>query len=162
RALDMATALPPLRRIALERRRHAVRMVAARSCSAEEEEAVVGTIATFVEETKDPETVARFRGWQGRLRYRQGRFEDARGLHSEASRGERWITDRTAAMLNAGSALLEAFRHETAMVAASEARELAAVCRHPILEARAEWLMRAITYRDSRHPLRAPHADREL
>ena len=46
-------------------------------------------------------------------------------------------------MLNAGSALLEAFRHDEAAESALSAKELAARCRYPMLEARAEWLLRA-------------------
>jgi eukaryotic-like serine/threonine-protein kinase len=52
-----------------------------------------------------------------------------------------------AAMLSCASALLEAFQHQEAAAHAAEARELAARCRHPYWEGRAEWLVRAAIYR---------------
>ena len=60
---------------------------------------------------------------------------------------EPWQTGRIAAMLSSASALLEAFRHREAAARAEAARELAARCRNPYWEGRAEWLARSALYR---------------
>jgi tetratricopeptide (TPR) repeat protein len=85
--------------------------------------------------------------WLGRLRYRQGRFEEAAALHAQAAEGQAWITERTAARLDGASALMEAFQHEEALAQAREALVLARGCRHAFYEGRAEWLLRSIAYR---------------
>jgi hypothetical protein len=46
--------------------------------------------------------------WLGRLRFRQGRFDESAALHAEAAAGERLATARIAAEVNAAMALVEA------------------------------------------------------
>ena len=124
-----------------------MRVQSARLCSIEREAAVLVEVERWARETGDEQAQASFADWLGRLRYRQGRFDEAAALHARAAAGERWTTERIGALLNGASALLEALRvHEAAQVAA-EARELAARCRHFYYEVRAEWLVRAASYR---------------
>ncbi|MCC6552268.1 MAG: serine/threonine protein kinase, partial [Polyangiaceae bacterium] len=147
RALAIVEALPPLGAEGLELRRQSVRMVAARGCSAEREEQTLARVAEWAARRSDAPARARLCGWRGRVCYRQGRYEEAAALHGLAADQEAWAVDRIAARLNAASALLEAFRHEEAASAASDARGLAARCRHAYLEARAEWILSAASYR---------------
>ncbi len=86
----------------------------------------------------------------GRLRYRQGRFEEATALLSEAAAWEPWATARLDARVNAASAAMECFRLAEARALAEAAREAAARCRHAYYEARAEWILRATAYREGR------------
>ncbi|WP_437670482.1 protein kinase domain-containing protein [Sorangium sp. So ce131] len=147
RALRIAEGLPRLPDPSLERRRHGIRMIAARSGPLEVEEAVLASVAAWAEAADDPATRARLAVWTGRVRYRQGRFEEAAALHAEAAEGEPWLVDRIAARLNAASALLEAFRHEQASAQVAEALAMARRCRHPVFSASAERIRRAAAYR---------------
>ncbi|AUX45386.1 uncharacterized protein SOCE26_068680 [Sorangium cellulosum] len=147
RALRIAEGLPSLPDPSLERRRHGIRMIAARSGPLEAEEAVLASVAAWAEAADDPATRARLAVWTGRVRYRQGRFEEAAALHAEAAEGEPWLVDRIAARVNAASALLEAFRHAEASAQAVEALALARPCRHPFFSASAERVLRAAAYR---------------
>jgi hypothetical protein len=147
RALALASAVEPFTDRGLERRRQALRMLAARRCPLPTEEAVLAEVTAWAEQAGDPEASALVAGWTGRLRYRQGRFEEAAESHLGSARGQRWAAARVNEQLNAASALLEAFAFERASAVAEEARRIAAACRHPYFEARAEWIVRSSAYR---------------
>ena len=147
RALRLADELPELDDPVLECRRQGVRMIAARSSSLECEEAMLSSVTDWAKRSKDPTALARLAGWTGRVRYRQGLFEEAAALHTRAAAEEPWTVDRIAARLNASSALLEAFRHEEARASAMEALTLAKRSRHAFFAARAEWVIRTALYR---------------
>ncbi|MEZ4299015.1 MAG: hypothetical protein R3B70_28965 [Polyangiaceae bacterium] len=131
----------------LELRRHHVRVQAARLCSLEREEAILASVARWAEQPRGPRARASLSDWLGRLRYGQGRFDEAAALHAEAAEGLPWITERIGALLNGASALLEAFRFDEAAESAESARDLAIQCRHAYYEVRAEWLLRSARYR---------------
>ncbi|MEJ7730234.1 MAG: hypothetical protein WKG00_13575 [Polyangiaceae bacterium] len=147
RALALASALEPFTDRGLERRRQALRMLAARRCPLPTEEAVLADVTAWAANAGDLEASALVAGWTGRLRYRQGRFVEAAESHLASARGQRWAAARVNEQLNAASALLEAFAFERASAVADEARRIAAACRHPYFEARAEWIVRSSAYR---------------
>ncbi|WP_437779749.1 protein kinase domain-containing protein [Sorangium sp. So ce1097] len=147
RALSMAEAVAPFADPALERARLGIRVAAARRSSLEQEESVLSDIVQRAEGASDPELHASIAGWHGRLRYRQGRYEEAAALQAEAAARTGWVTTRIAAQLNGASALLEALRVEEAAGLIERALGLARRYRHTLYEARAEWLLRVSAYR---------------
>lgn len=148
RALELAEGIPPFADPELERWRQRARLVvaAARSAPAILEEALV-EVTAWAESSGEP--LAQLCLVEGRtlLRYVEGRFEEAAALQTEAAEREPWLTGRIAATLRGASALLEAFRHREAAEQAARGRDLAARCRNPYGEGRAEWLLRAAMYR---------------
>ena len=144
RALTMIESVAPFADPALERRRLTMRVMAARRVEPDREERVVDEVARCA---TDPGLRANA---LGRLRYRQGRFEEAAALLKEAAAWEPWATARLDARVNAASAAMECFRLDDARSLAEEARRAAARCRHPYYEARAEWILRAVAYRTGR------------
>ena len=147
RALAILDAAPPRGGAPLERWWHGVRVWASRRGPIPCEQAIVAEAAAWVETSSDPRAAASLAGWRGWLRYREGRFDDAAALHAESASRETWAMARIAAELNCASALMEAFRLDDAGVRAVAAQHLAAACRQPYYEARAEWLGRSIAYR---------------
>ncbi len=81
------------------------------------------------------------------LHYASGDFEAAARDHLAATRMQTSPAGRVAALLDAASALLEAFLHREAERTAAKARRLAVAHRHPLAEGRAEWLLRSARYR---------------
>ena len=144
RALTLIESVEAFADPALERRRLAMRVMAARRAELAREERVVDEVAR---RATDPGLRANA---LGRLRYRQGRFEEAAALLKEAAAWEPWATARLDARVNAASAAMESFRLDDARALAEEARDAAARCRHPYYEARAEWILRAVAYRTGR------------
>lgn len=147
RALVEANAVLPFDDPGLERRRQGVRIIAARRAAVEVEEHVLNEIVTWAENSYDRADRARVANWVGRLRYRQGRFEEAAECHATAFHGEEWPVAKLWTRFFEGNSLLEAFRFEDAKRAANDALALAQHCRHAVGEARAEWLLRTIAYR---------------
>lgn len=146
RAMSLLDAITPFTNPNLERRLQHVRVQAARRCSLEDERAVLEEVKPWAIHAGEW-AQASYSGWLGRLRYREGQFDEAADLHTNAAAGERWMTERIGALLNAASALLEAFRFDEAVHVAEEARRRSAQCRHTYCEARAEWLLRTARYR---------------
>ncbi len=144
RALSTVESVAPFDDPALERRRLMVRVMAARRTELSREQRVVDEVAGHA---RDPGLRANA---LGRLRYRQGRFEEAAALLVEAAAWEPWATARLDARVNAASAAMECFRLDDARALAEAARETAARCRHPYYEARAEWILRSVAYRTGR------------
>lgn len=147
RAMAEATAVPPFDDPGLERRRQGVRIMAARRAALEVEEATMNEVAAWAENSYDRADRARAANWLGRLRYRQGRFDEAAECHATAFHGEEWPAAKLWTRIFEGACLLEAFRFDDAKRAANDALTLARHCRHAVGEARAEWLLRAIAYR---------------
>ncbi|MCB9763083.1 MAG: serine/threonine protein kinase [Alphaproteobacteria bacterium] len=133
---------------ALECWRQAVRVYAARQRSLEEEERLLGELERWSREQGGPLARAKVLGWLGQLRYRQERFEEAVRFHDRAQVGRGREDARISVLLMAASAAMEAGGLEGARQRARAARERAARCRHALYEARAEWLLRCIDYRD--------------
>ena len=159
RAMEDADDLPPFEDPQLERRRQRARIVAAAArVNPTLLDCVLDEVSAWAERTGEP--MARLCLAEGKalLRYQQGRFEEAAELNAEAARLDPWLTGRIAATLNGASAMLEAFRHEEAEERADAGRRLAAYCRMPYWEARAEWLLRSARYRRGE----AHEADHEL
>ncbi|WP_437970622.1 serine/threonine-protein kinase [Sorangium sp. So ce260] len=147
RALAMAEAVAPFADPALERRRQGLRVLAARCAVSERLHAVIDDVTRWAGGTGDPAAQAALAGWLGRLRYQEGRFEEAAALHAKAAQGEPWLVARVAETNYAAGALMEAFRHEDAIARAREARELSARCRHAHGEVTAAWIERTAAYR---------------
>ncbi|MEZ4302807.1 MAG: serine/threonine-protein kinase [Polyangiaceae bacterium] len=147
RALSLVDEIGAFARPELERWRQQVRVQSARLCSIEREAAVIDEVERWARAASDTDAEASTADWIGRLRYRQGLFDEAAEHHARAVAGQAWMTERIGALLNRASALLEAFRFDEAALAAEQARVLAAQCRHAYCEARAEWLRRSATYR---------------
>lgn len=149
RALAAAEAIPAFADPELERWRQWLRVRAARRATPELLDRVLAGVTAWAERARHPVARSSLAGWLGLLRYQDGRFEEAARLHAEAAAGEPWVAARLTAMLNRGSALLETFAHREVIAQAAEARALAAACRLPYHEGRAEWLLRAAAYRMS-------------
>ena len=146
--IEKAAEVPAFADPSLERRRHRVRVVAAaaRTSPALIEDAL-REVRAWAARSDHPMAALSLAEGTALLRYAEGRFEDAARLHLEAAGLETWILGRLAAISNAASCLLEAFRHRAAARRAREGRRLAARYRIPYGEARAEWTLRAARYR---------------
>jgi eukaryotic-like serine/threonine-protein kinase len=147
RALQAASGLASFPDPALERWRQALRVRAARRCPVDVEARVVAEACDWAANSSEPAANASGREWEGRLRYRQGRFRDAAAAFLTAAESAPTGAQRLSAWLNAGSALLEAAAFDECGAIARRAGELAAACRLPWFEGRAEWLARAAAYR---------------
>ncbi len=145
-ALGALGALPSAR---TNRWRHAARVIAARSCDLATEQALLDELEGWAEAGGVEERAA-LAGWQGGLRYREGRYAEAAQQHLESAAQQPLLLLRLGAQLNAGSALLEAGDLDAASEAADRARDDAGRLRHSLFEARAEWLFRTASYRAGR------------
>jgi hypothetical protein len=147
RALDMLETLSPFGDARLERLRHRLRVSASRRCAPDRAERTLEEVTTWARSSPDPEARAELAWWSGRLRYREGRFEEAARLCAEAAERLTWTTERVAARIHAATAAMEAFQYEVAAAWALEAREVACACRNALLEGRAAWIERSLAYR---------------
>ncbi|AUX48857.1 uncharacterized protein SOCE26_104000 [Sorangium cellulosum] len=147
RAREAADALGAFAAPALERWRQWVRVRAGIRQGPEALEAALADARAWAAATGHPDAQAAVAGWTGLLRYAEGRFEEAARWHAEAVARETWLPLRLAATLNEAAALLEAFQPARAAARARAAGEMAARCRHPYFEARAEWARRTAAYR---------------
>jgi eukaryotic-like serine/threonine-protein kinase len=157
RALALVEAIAPFTDPVLERRRQGVRVLAARRCSLAQEEATLQEVGRWVAASQDPGAALLYAAWLGRLRYRQGRFDEAVSLQAQAAEATP-LPEKLSALLNGASALLEAYRFSEAAEWARSALLLARDCRHTYFEGRAEWLLRSAAYRNGE----ALAPDREL
>ncbi len=147
RALELASALQPFADPALARLRNGVRVTAARRVSLEREVALIDELSAASAPDAPPETRAAYDSWLGRLRYRQGRFEEAARLHAKAADSSTWATSRVWSLVSQASALVEAFAFDDAAAVAARAVEVARASRHAYGRAHAEWVVRLIAYR---------------
>jgi hypothetical protein len=147
RALEAVNELGPFNTPDLERRRQELRVFAGRMRPPAEQEALLDELAAWTEASNDPITHGAYAGWLGRLRYRQGRYEEAAELNARAAAHEPWVTAKLAALLRSASCRMEAFQLDEAAAVAREAMERAKRYRLPFHEARAERVLRSVAYR---------------
>ena len=150
RSLQLLDAIPPFADLALERLRQGLRARASRRCSAETEDATLADIARWAAGHDDPVTQARLAFWQGWWRYRRGLYADAARLHRRAAAGEPVRTARILALIACAAALMESFATadlEEAARGGDEALRDARESGSAYLEARAEWIRRALARR---------------
>ncbi|MDI1447782.1 serine/threonine-protein kinase [Polyangium sp. 6x1] len=161
RAFAMADAVAPFAEVRLEAWRQRLRIASARRGPNAPErrlEVVLCEVESWATSTGEPSARLVLDAGLARKAYQDGHFEDAARLHLRVAEAEPFLASRIAALDNAASARMETFRFDEAAAYATEARDLAQRCRHAHLEARAEWLLRAVGYRACR--VHAP--DREL
>jgi tetratricopeptide (TPR) repeat protein len=147
RTAAMVERIAPFGELRLERARQGLRVMAARRATSERLSAVLDEVTLWAERAGDPAATAAAAGWLGRLRYQEGRFEEAAELSSRAAAFEPWVIHRIRAMSHAANSLLEVFRHRDAAALARETRALAASCRHVQGEVLAAVIERVARYR---------------
>lgn len=153
RALDLIEAIPAFEELSLELRRQSVRLLAARRCAPEREEAVVVEATRWANARDDESARSRAAEWEGRLRYRQQRWADAVVAFEQAIPLTRDPTRVLSLTTGAAIALSENLQHSNAAERAVRLRELAMSCRHGYYTCRAEYLIRTAAYRGG-DPLR--------
>ena len=146
RALGEVSALDPFGEVNLERRRWELCVIASRLRPQADQEALLGEIGRWAA-SADEAARSAYAGWLGRMRYRQQRFAEAAELFSEAATGQRWATAQLLVLLAGASASMESSALDRAAETAHEARARARRHRLPLLEARAEWILRSVAYR---------------
>ena len=146
--LDLAQAVPPFADETIDTIRQSVKKHAARACSLARDEAVVADLQAWAAQRDTPSARAHAALWTARLRYRQGRYDEAADLDSEALQFEDLPLDlRLTTMTYGASSLLSAFRYGEANELARRTRDLADAGRHVQAAARAEWILRSSAYR---------------
>lgn len=153
RGLDLIEAMPAFGSLSLELRRQSVRLLAARRCATEREEAVVAEATAWASTLSDDAARSRAVEWLGRHRYRQQRWAEAAAAFEEAIPLTRDPTRRLSLTTGAAIALLEHLQHGDAMVHARRLQEMALAHRHSYYACRAEYLIRTSAYRGA-EPLR--------
>lgn len=156
--LAKAELVAPFADADLELERYDIRVHAARRADLESEQRVVAAAAAWAFARGDREARARASSWIGRLRYRESEFSEAARLHHEAAELTGNATVRIDSLLDAASAEMENLDMAQAMEDAETARRAAMHNRNPRLEARAEWLLRTLAYREGR----TAYVDEEL
>jgi tetratricopeptide (TPR) repeat protein len=147
RALRRLQALGPLDDAAPERCRVRLCLIAARTADDVLEASLIAEADRWARDHRDEEMLARLEGWRGRLAYRRGDYSSAAECHRRAAERIGSPIDALGARLNEASALVDAFQLERARDLAANCLSELADLRHPVLEARAEWLLRASQYR---------------
>jgi eukaryotic-like serine/threonine-protein kinase len=147
RALAAVDAVAPFADEGVERWRQALRTGAARHCPVDVQERVLDDARTWGAGCREADVAAAVDGWEGWLRYRQGRYREAALLHQRCAERQPSPVHRLPALLNAASALLEAQDFDGCASIAREAGSLAASCRNALYEGRAAWLLRMAAYR---------------
>ncbi|MCB9777020.1 MAG: serine/threonine protein kinase [Alphaproteobacteria bacterium] len=140
-------AMPSFAHPLLEYVRQATRVHGAQNAMRGDEDALIAELQRWAEGVADPETVARVIGWEGLIRFQQGRFEEAAALHERSAALRTQELGRLSAMLNAADAWLEAGELESAHQAASVARQMAMRSRSTTQEARSEVILRSSNVR---------------
>lgn len=148
--LELAERVEPFEDADLELERFDTQVYAARRTDLESEQRVVAVAAAWAFARGDREARARASSWVGRLRYRESEFSEAARLHHEASELTANATVRIDSLLDAASAEMENLDMALAMRDAESARQAAIENRNPRQEARAEWLLRTLAYREGR------------
>lgn len=150
RAASLIEAVDPFEDVRLELARATVRVLAARRVSLAAERERVESVLRAFEGDRSELVRARCSQWLGRLSYRMGAFAQAAQHHRDAAQIDPWLSQRVMAMLDAASASLESFDLAQAERDAFAALGLAVESRNAMLEARAEWLLRAVAWRSDR------------
>ena len=147
RPLELIERVPRFEDARLERVRLSVRAQAARHLpDRPAEEAVLREIEQALP-VGDADAGAVIANHWGRLRYQQGRFQEAARLHREAAENAKSPLVRTYSSFSAALASLDAFDFDDAARWATRALELARAQRHAYYEALAEWVLRTTAYR---------------
>ncbi|MBK8254511.1 MAG: serine/threonine protein kinase [Polyangiaceae bacterium] len=138
--------VPPFHNPRLERARLSLRAAAAKHLSdPAAEEAILKEIEKQL--PADPESAAIMANHWGRLRYRQGRFEEAAALHREAAQSASGPLLATYSSFACALASLDAFQFDDAQRYGSQALARAGRLRHAYYEMLAEWVLRTVAYR---------------
>ncbi len=111
----------------------------------EAEEATLEGLVSWT--TEGPMRLARWQGWLGNLRYRQGCYQEAADLQKSSAAGRRSPDSRIAALRAAAAALIEVPDLAEARRLSAEVRSQAALLGLPTVEAHAEWVERVAAYR---------------
>ncbi len=111
---------------------------------------VIAEIHAFAARRLGPEVDAFVETVRGTDHYRNGRFQDSALAHQRAADFAVSPPERLLALLNSASSHMESGSLQTARLAAKSALILARASRVAFHEGRAEWLLRAIAYRQGR------------
>lgn len=144
-ALAAVEAVPPFADDETECWRQTVRVHVASHWSVSRHEELMVEVAEWAHASERRDAL--YTGWLGLLRYRQGRFDEAAVLHTQAASARKEGAARLSAMLNGAAALVDAFRFEDASALAQRAFDIAKECRLAAFEGRAEWVLRSAAYR---------------
>jgi len=125
----------------------AIRVVAASYCGSDRHERTVDEATRWARAFEDRDIQASACEWQGWLRYRQHRFEEAAEFHARAAAHSETTAKRVSGLLHAAWAALEAGAFDDVEHLALSARDLACESRHAHFEARAELMLRSTAYR---------------
>ncbi len=147
RAEETIAKLVPFGDDRLELWRFAVRQRLAARKGRKYERAVIEQAQAWAHRQGDADAKARVLDWMGRFCYQEGQFTRAAELQVEAVAYARAFTLKLGSQLNGASAWMEAGAYDMAQSMAEAARREACEHRLPIYEARAEWLLRALAYR---------------
>ncbi len=101
----------------------------------------------------DPVLARHVAHWRGLVAYREGRFEEAAALHEGTIASADSASARCSSLLNAAAAWLEVPHPQRAASLAGRLLEAARAARLVRFEARAEWLLRTLAYREATAPL---------
>lgn len=124
----------------------ALRLRAAAARGIEAEETVMEALRPWAEASSEA-VRGRFADWQGKLRYRQARPDEAIPYHREAVERATDVPTRLAALTNLSLAELDAGALDDARRTAARAGALARAHRLPAYELYAEWVSRSAAYR---------------
>ncbi len=148
RALALLDEQPELPTPAHHRLHHIIANRAAnRTRDLQEQHRRVALAVPWVRDRQTKDARALLAAWTGWLRFEQQRHGTAAGLHRRAKRLSQHTRARTTALCNAAGADIEAGNLEAARTTASDAIEAARDARDSVNLARAERLLRAVTYR---------------
>ena len=146
--LAQVEAVPPFLVPELEIVRQALRVRAVRACSLPREEAVLTDILRWAE-AAGGQAPLHAAAWLGRLRYRQTRYDEAASLHQQVAAATSLPPHiRLTALTNAATALQSAQRYPESRAVAQAALAEASDLRNVYAAARAEWILRALDYRE--------------
>ena len=158
RALALADALGPLQDMELEQLRQAARAMAARSGQHDRSEEVLKSIEAWAAQNDAEEVRRKLLEWKAWASYVQSHFKESVAQHEMALALAHDKRARLSALLNVAETSVEAGYYGRARELAEQAKEAAALSRHPLYEARAESVLRFAAYRSGR----ADRVDEEL
>lgn len=147
RAETLAESLHEYSDVRFELIRRDLRVIAARRTAQEKLESLIVESEAWADSMGTAETCAAALVWRGRFEYQRGDFVRAAEIFERAASIEPNASGQALALFHAGASWLEAFQLDNAWRCAEQARVLAEEHRHAYDEARAEWLIRTIGYR---------------
>lgn len=155
-AYDALTELEAFEDWELELRRQMYRLQVSPSCKPGLFPQVLEEIQEWAKEYDFPEVRGTVLSWTAKKLYQQGKFRESAQMHLEAARLKERLTARLSSLTSAISGWLEALELEEARLLAMEVFALAKECRQPKYQARAKYLLRAISYRMGELPEEEP------